>query len=116
MPAEISVAESSATQVRLSAQSKGVSGTVPAMISDCSRGGIGFISKVYLPPSCRVLVRIPGPGEAIEFILRVQRVRMTDRVPSYYLGAAFDSATPDLNTRIEAFLKAHAQPMEGPRA
>jgi hypothetical protein len=67
---------------------------VEVRITDCSRGGLGLQSPVFLPKRCRVRVRvvgvggIDGPGGVVEVTTVVQRAAMLDRGPTYYLGTA----------------------------
>ena len=69
-------------------------GIVPVRIIDCSEGGLGLRSSVYLPRGTEVIVGFCVPGEAgHELHLRVQRGAMVDRTPGYYLGTSVVTTT-----------------------
>lgn len=62
----------------------------PILVTDLSEGGLGFRSGVFVPRRCLLQLRLNLPGEApTEFAVRIQRVTMIDRTPTYALGAAF---------------------------
>ena len=61
---------------------------------DLSRGGVGLMVTEFLPVGFRGEFRIHPPGSDADRPLliskiRVQRTRMTDSRPAYFLGAAF---------------------------
>lgn len=115
--AELVVASGSERAVRLSASARGTTGSVAATLADCSRGGLGLVTKAYFPPTCLVVVRVrDGQEPVLEFTVRVQRVRMQDRSPTYYVGAAFEEDGAGHAERVAEFLRRHARPMEGGRA
>lgn len=69
--------------------------SVRGWVVDCSSGGIGLESPIFLPRACKVDVRVMDPAAGpdakpiMETTVRVQRAAMLDRVPNYYLGGAF---------------------------
>lgn len=64
-------------------------GRIPIRIIDCSKGGLGLRSPVYLPRGTRVIIGFSVPGETgHELHLRVQRGAMVERTPGYYLGTS----------------------------
>lgn len=82
-------------------------GTVGAEMIDCSRGGLGLKMKVFVPKHAKLVVRVAcGPaGEAREFAVVAQRVKMLDRGPTYYVGASFP-ADGNAAGEVEALLTA----------
>jgi hypothetical protein len=123
LPAQIAVAAPCGEKVRLSRSTAGSTGRVSARVVDCSLGGIGLQSAVFFPMSCqvRVWITLPeGPGP-IQADLRIQRVVMLDRKPTYYLGGAFESPAPEQDKSIQAlmaYLRKSGAPLvpEKPRA
>lgn len=94
LPGSVVIAPDHANQVILSRTTVDSTGALDARIVDCSRGGLGLETKVFLPRTCRVLVRLKPEGLAnaphdLELSCRVQRVTMLDRTPRYYLGLSF---------------------------
>lgn len=80
-------------------------GGLSAMMVDCSRGGLGLESPVFLPRGSRVRVSVaPGqPGAPrTELLVRVQRVSMMDRKPTYYLGVSFLGTGNEHEYAVEA--------------
>lgn len=67
---------------------------VPATITDFGEGGLGIRTAIFLPRGCALVLRLgeglPAGGQDAPATIRVRRVRMTDRQPTYYLGASFD--------------------------
>lgn len=98
LAAEMSVADPCAHQVRLSKQ-VGRDGCISAAVIDYSAGGLGLRSGVLLPKQCLLRVvlfegPVGGSQPAMEALVRVQRVRMLDRAPTFYLGCAFEGDSP----------------------
>jgi hypothetical protein len=97
--AEVFVAEEHAEKLVLTAAATGAGGIVPAIVSDLSHGGLGLRCKVFFPKGVRLVVRVldaePGvgvfPNVLMQAIIRVQRVQMSDRKPTYYTGGSFVS-------------------------
>jgi PilZ domain len=91
-------------------------GVVDLRVIDTSRGGLGLSSAVYLPPGTRLLIALSIDNTPAELSVRVQRVRMTDRKPTYYVGTSFHDTTPEQAALIATLLAQHAQQAGGPRA
>jgi len=99
------------------------SGRVAVKIVDCGRGGLGVESRVFLPKGAALEVRVLDPaGEEdggtsppvlLEGSLLVQRVRMIDREPTYYIGCAFAAGGPDLEQAIDRLIGQVQAPGEG---
>lgn len=73
----------------------------PAIVVDLGAGGLGFTSSNFLPRGALLRVRILGEGGShanlrLDATVRVQRVTMTDRKPTYLFGTSFVDATPAL--------------------
>lgn len=97
LAARVMVSPESAERVVLSldgARGGGGAVDVAVRVTDCSRGGLGLQSPVYLPKRCRVMVRVEGvdglegASGTLELEVTVQRAAMLDRGPTYYLGTA----------------------------
>lgn len=88
--------------MRLASQ-VGRDGRISCVVTDYSAGGLGLRCGVLLPKHCLVRVelfeastggRAAGATPALEVTVRVQRIRMLDRAPTFYLGCAFDGESP----------------------
>ncbi len=101
--------EADAKRVKLSPEASTSATTVACQLIDASRGGVGFSSKVYLPPSIRLLVSLKVRGLTQELRVKVQRVRMLDRTPSYYIGTSFIGSGEEHARVVEALLADCAQ-------
>ena len=97
MPSQVRVAEDAADQVTLARSIGDGSGAIDVFITDASRGGLGIESVVFMPRGCRLKIRVQGgtAGSVHDLTLRVQRVTMLDRTPTYYLGLSFVSKGPE---------------------
>jgi hypothetical protein len=82
-------------------------GKVPARVTDFSGGGLSLSSPVFFPSSVFVAVSMEPPGgkgKRLDFVIRVQRVAMADRKPSYYVGGAFGSMNPEQQAAVASVL------------
>ncbi|MCX5691538.1 MAG: hypothetical protein NTV94_17395, partial [Planctomycetota bacterium] len=92
-PGEVLIAPAFAGSVRIARSSQTNSGGIAVKAVDFSLGGVGLRSPVYLPRGSALTIRLTVPGPVpyvLEAPISVQRVRMLDSVPNYYLGTAFD--------------------------
>ena len=116
MPTLVRVAEDAAEQVTLARAVGDGSGAIEVFITDASRGGLGIESAVFIPRGCRMKIRIQsGAGGTIgvgvatgtvhDLTLRVQRVTMLDRKPTYYLGLSFVSKGPEHDLGVGLLLE-----------
>lgn len=84
-------------------------GNIDVVISDCSRGGLGLQSHIFIPRGCRLKVRLkntaPDSTDPIEVLVRVQRVTMTDRAPTYYVGVSFVGTSPAHEKAVAALFE-----------
>ncbi len=81
---------------------------IPVSVVDCGKGGLGLKSAVYLPRLCRVNVEVDVGGEKLTAPLKVMRVQMADRGPTYYLGCSLSAPSPEMAgviDRVVAFVK-----------
>jgi hypothetical protein len=110
LAAHLRVAEDMAEQVMIARSVGDGVGAVDAFITDASRGGLGIESTVFFPRGCRVVVRVraAGPMPVQDLTLRVQRVSMLDRAPTYYLGLSFVSKGLEHEHSVVALLE-HAR-------
>ncbi len=109
--AEITIGAGSARAVRLTSAAANTAGVVEARVVDCSRGGVGLQVRTFFPHTCELEVRVfdAGSGAArgapvYEGLLRVQRVQMLDRRPTYYVGCAFGGSGPEHDRRLARLL------------
>ncbi len=108
LASQLRVAAEVAEQVILARTVGDGSGSLDAFVTDCSRGGLGIESSVFFPRGCRIKVRVKpadayeGPGP--EMVVRVQRVSMLDRTPTYYLGVSFVSKGPEHEASVGILL------------
>lgn len=64
-------------------------GSLKVRVVDVSRGGLGFMSSVFVPRSAALDVEVTRPaGGTVKVPCRVQRVEMRDRGPSYFVGVS----------------------------
>ena len=92
LPADITVSADSPTRVTLSRSVGDGTGVIAVTVVDCSSGGLGLESCVYLPRQTRLAVRIrlaDARTAEVELEATVQRAMMISRGPKYYLGLAF---------------------------
>lgn len=94
LPCELSVAPAHQKLVQFSPQSGSARGVISATLVDASAGGVGASSPLFVPRMTLVLVRALLPSDRdtpiFEAVMRLQRVVMTDRTPTYLLGLAFE--------------------------
>ncbi len=117
LPVEFVVAEEYRDQVRFSAQSSAIDDhTLRGTSVDISPGGMGFMCRQFLPRQCEGLLRVFDPMPvgmradgtpilevAFEQRVKVRRVQMTSREPTYFIGVSFadpDNVDPDIGDRI----------------
>ena len=107
------IAPGSTPAVRLARATAQVEG-IPVVLVDCSAGGLGLRCEAFLPRSClvRVQASVPtsqaaaGGDRALDVLVRVQRVSMIDRRPTYYLGTSFHDLTAQQRGDVEWLLRA----------
>jgi hypothetical protein len=106
--------------VRVARSALGRSGAVDARLVDFSRGGVGLVTRVFLPLGCPVLVRVPGIAPGVcpaQIAMRIRRAVMQDRRPSYYLGLSFEAPGPEALAFVAALREpAGAAPAEADSA
>ena len=88
---QLRIAEDDAQQVVFSRSVTHADGSVGVRVVDCSQGGMGLESAVYLPRRSHVSVEnnpgnIDGVQKIWTFHLRVHRGSMLARSPRYYIG------------------------------
>ena len=109
LPAQIEVAPASAAAVRLSQSAVGANGRIAARVSDCSSGGLGLRSPVFLPLTALLVVTVTMPdatGGTLTATLRIQRATMTDRKPTFYIGGSFEGLKEPQVAGVAALLAA----------
>jgi hypothetical protein len=105
-PSLLVVATEHQKLIKLDKSSPGGGGPVPVQVVDLSMGGLGLRSPVFFPLSCRLVITLQATDTEPELSvpLRLQRVMMLDRAPSYYLGTAFETLTPEQTRSIASFV------------
>lgn len=76
---------------------------------DFAAGGLGFITRIYLPRNVDLEIEIPdfhnGTHPAVlQSLVRVQRVQMTDRRPAYQIGCSFIDLNEETNQQIDSLI------------
>ncbi len=107
LDAQLSVEAAHADKVVYSRAAADADGIVPVTAVDVSSGGMGIETTTFIPRTCVLRVRIGGgeePGEGVETSVRVQRVLMTDRKPTYYVGTAFVDSGPAHEQRVSQLI------------
>lgn len=107
LAAEVTLEGASAEHVRFSSAS-GATDHVRAVVADLGEGGMGLRTTVFVPRRCLLRVRVRGegaPGVALEATVRVQRVAMTDRAPTYLLGCSFVGADEAVRRAVARLLE-----------
>ena len=97
-------------EVRLARAALGAQGRLNARLVDVSRGGMSLSTSVYLPPTVRISISVTISDAQGERTLvaegRVHRSAMTDRKPSYYIGAAFEGQDSAREAAVEQLIQA----------
>lgn len=112
--AHASVAEANASQIAIARTICDGNGSIEVDIVDCSRGGLGLQSSLFLPRSSQLVVRLIAdpaagiPGD-LEVLVRVQRVTMLNRSPTYYMGVSFRVPGPPQTDRVERLMSLASQ-------
>lgn len=120
LDAQVSVSPEFAERIQLARSVGSADGRIAATATDVSRGGMGLRSATFFPKHGQLMVRLPGAptsggGGAWEVLVRVERVSMIDRGPTYYLGTSF-CAGEGQDRKVEALLAGLRQsaPAGGP--
>ncbi len=94
--------------IRVDKSAPGAGGPAMCHIVDLSTGGAGLRSPLFFPLTTSLVLTITPPeglgADAVQVAVRVQRVMMLDRAPTYYLGTAFEALPPDKAELISAML------------
>lgn len=105
----VRIDDADAAAVQFSPMASASPRSVESRVTDTSHGGLGLSSAVYIPPGTRLVVVLGTGQSASEFQVRVQRVRMTDRKPTFYIGTAFSGTSAEQSANVEALLARCAQ-------
>ncbi len=117
LPVEFVVCDEHRSQVRFSSSSSAVDDhTIRGTSVDISPGGMGFMSRQFIPRQCEGSLRVLDPtpvgtrndGTPILEVafaqrVKVRRVRMTSHEPTFFIGVSFadpDSVDPDIGDRM----------------
>lgn len=81
----------------------------PGTVVDLGAGGLGLKSAHYLPRGSTLRVRVLGEDGSVsklrlDVTVRVQRVGMIDRKPTYLLGTSFVDASPSALTAVKELI------------
>lgn len=105
MPALLSVAPEHQSLVRFNPAICERDGWIPATLADISPGGLGLMTKVFLPRMSIARVRVmrgQDERQVLDVKVRLQRVTMTDRRPAYLLGTSFVDLTEEQRSIVQA--------------
>jgi len=110
LPVELTIVPEHRSQVTLSATAAASSSHVISGIAhDISPGGVGIECSQYLPRMCEGVLRVFDNSNSTHTVIfehrvKVRRVYMTSRQPTYSLGLAFVSPDPDIPDRVADLL------------
>jgi hypothetical protein len=130
LPIELVLADQHATQVRFS-QSSTAAGrhAIRGLAVDISPGGMGLQTAQFLPRMCEGIVRVheprTGSGEVaandpittpllFEHRVKVRRVFLLDREPTYAVGVAFVDPAPGIDKTVMSLLDRYGRADAGP--
>lgn len=91
-----------------------------AKVVDLGAGGLGFTSANFMPRGALLRVRVLGEGGShaklgLDATVRVQRVAMTDRKPTYLYGTSFVDTSPTLLDEVNDLVaKTSPKPLTAP--
>ncbi len=107
LAATIAVAPVHARLIKPDAAAPGGGGPVDVRLVDLSRGGAGVRSPLFFPGGARLTLTLTPPGASSPLCVevRVQRVMMLDRKPTYYLGTAFEGMTEQNSAIVTAMVQ-----------
>ena len=116
LPALVRVVPEDRGRVRLVGSELDKAGNTPVRLVDCSPGGFGFNTKVFLPKMLRLEIAIEPDtttGQpALSTTVKIRRVIMLDYTPTYFIGASFEdsevSSGPALRALIERITRMDA--------
>ena len=115
LPIEFIVCDEHREQVRFSSSSSaGRPHVIKGMVTDISRGGLGFDSYLFLPRMCEGKVRIfdrattvsqiepvPPRQPILETQVKIKRVLLQGQDPSYQIGIAFLNPPDNIEELIQ---------------
>lgn len=108
--ARIRVAAACGEQVAFSRAVGDGTGALEATVVDCSKGGLGLETPIFLPRGVLLTVHPgSGPGETGVLEVRVQRATMLDRSPRFYLGVSYVGSGSEHDRAVGALLAAAAR-------
>jgi len=113
-PARGGIDAAQAEQVGIAVQlAGGGAGETACTLTDVSHGGLGLRSAIFLPKTTRLQLHVDlADGQPpVHLALKVMRVAMVDRAPTYYLGTSFVDDTAAIAgslARLVAAAKASA--------
>lgn len=126
LPVEFIVCDEHREQVRFSSSSSaGHSHVIQGMVSDISRGGLGFDCQLYLPRMCEGKVRIfdevttvsqiepvPPPQPILEARVKIKRVLLQGHDLTYQIGMAFLDPPDNIEELIQNVFNASGASQE----
>jgi|GEM_PF-3330411 len=106
---ELSIAKDHQRAVCLSAKACAADGRITAMIIDASEGGLGVTTSVFIPLRTIVTMSVSFRDSdraqtTCMAPMRIKRVIMTDRAPTYELGLSFHCPDEETQEQIHKFL------------
>lgn len=105
----IGVAEFGGGRLRFSPESGVSESGFQVTIVDLGAGGLGFVAPHFIPRGAVIRVRMLGDSGShadlrLDATVRVQRVTMTDRKPTYLYGTSFVNAGPALLEKVKTLI------------
>lgn len=126
LPASVRVSDENREQLRFTGSAVNKAGVTPVTVIDCSTGGIGLNTTLFLPKFARLEIVIEADSKAgrpdFRAFVRVRRVVMLDHTPQYFIGTAFEDAATVESASLTALIEhlrllnidaAHAQNQAG---
>jgi hypothetical protein len=103
--AHLAIAKPHASDVKFASAAGAKDGWIECDLIDISTGGVGLITRLFVPRRVLAKVRVFSDencsSPVLECTCRIQRVIMTDRRPAYLLGTSFEGMTPAETESLE---------------
>ena len=109
LPAVVRVTDDDRRQLRLTGAAVNKAGVTPVTVIDCSTGGIGLNTTLFLPKFARLEVVIKADSETgrqdFQAFVCVRRVVMLDHTPQYFIGTSFEDAATAESPLLAALIE-----------
>ena len=109
LPALVRVVPEECGRVRLVGSELDKAGNTPVRLVDCSPGGFGFNTGVFLPKMLRLEIVIEADTTtgrpALSTTIKIRRVIMLDYTPAYFIGASFEDSELSKGSGLRALIE-----------